>query len=51
LKVNQRFGETFRLHLPSGKIIYENLLFHAGFLLGLFFDQEDGSDMLLQNVG
>jgi hypothetical protein len=23
---------------------------HAGFLLGLFFDPEDGSDMLLRNV-
>jgi hypothetical protein len=25
--------------------------FHAGFLLGLFFDPEDGSDMFLRNVG
>jgi hypothetical protein len=24
--------------------------FHAGFLLGLFFDPEDGGDMFLQNV-
>jgi hypothetical protein len=24
---------------------------HAGFLLGLFFDPEDGSDMFLRNVG
>jgi hypothetical protein len=24
--------------------------FHAGFLLGLFFYPEDGSDMFLQNV-
>jgi hypothetical protein len=24
--------------------------FHAGFLFGLFFDPEDGGDMLLQNV-
>jgi hypothetical protein len=25
-------------------------LLHAGYLLGLFFDPEDGSDMLLQNI-
>jgi hypothetical protein len=24
--------------------------FHAGFLLGLFFDPEDGGDMFLRNV-
>jgi hypothetical protein len=25
--------------------------FYAGFLLGLFFDPEGGSDMFLRNVG
>jgi hypothetical protein len=25
--------------------------FHAGFLLGLFFDSEDGGDMFLRNIG
>jgi hypothetical protein len=25
--------------------------FHTGFLLGLFFDPEDGGDMFLENVG
>jgi hypothetical protein len=25
--------------------------FHAGFLLGLFFDPEDGDDIFLRNVG
>jgi hypothetical protein len=25
--------------------------FHAGFLRGLFFDPEDGSDMFLRKVG
>jgi hypothetical protein len=24
--------------------------FHAGFLLGLFFDPEDGGDMFIRNV-
>jgi hypothetical protein len=26
-------------------------LLHAGFLLGLFFDTEDGSDTFLPNLG
>jgi hypothetical protein len=26
-------------------------LIHAGFLLGLFFDPEDGGDMFLLNIG
>jgi hypothetical protein len=46
LKVNRRFGIECRLHhqaLPA-------TFFHAGFLLGLFFDLEDGGDMLLRNV-
>jgi hypothetical protein len=25
--------------------------FHAGFLLGFFFDPDDGGDMFLRNVG
>jgi hypothetical protein len=25
--------------------------YHAGFLLGLFFNPEDGGDMVLRNVG
>jgi hypothetical protein len=46
LKVNRHFGGTYRLCLHA-------LLatrFHAGFLLGLFFDPEDGGDMFLRNV-
>jgi hypothetical protein len=43
-KVNRRFGGTYRLHLLA-------TCFHAGFLLILFFDPEDGGDMLLRNVG
>jgi hypothetical protein len=30
---------------------YFGICFHAGFLLGLFFDPEDGGDMFLRNVG
>jgi hypothetical protein len=33
---------------PSKKLA---TCFHAGFLLALFFDPEDGSDMFLRNVG
>jgi hypothetical protein len=39
LKVNRRFGALF------------DTWFHIGFLLGLFFDPEDGGDMFLRNVG
>jgi hypothetical protein len=47
LKVNRRFGGTHRLqHSPLLASC-----FHTGFLLGLFFDPEDGGDMFLRNVG
>jgi hypothetical protein len=39
-KVNPRFRGTSRANLPA-------TYFHAGFLLGLFFDPEDGGDMFL----
>jgi hypothetical protein len=33
------------------KIIMLATFFHAGFLLGLFVDPEDGGDMFLRKVG
>jgi hypothetical protein len=37
-----------RTVLSSGKQVAS--LFHAGFLLGLFFKPEDGSEIILRNV-
>jgi hypothetical protein len=60
LKVNRRFGGTYQLHLQGRKINpgrYQRerkwqaeLDFHAGVLLGLFLDPEDGTGIFLQNV-
>jgi hypothetical protein len=47
LKVNRRFGGTHRLHLQALLVT----CFHAGFLLRLFVDLEDGSEMFLRNFG
>jgi hypothetical protein len=53
LKVNQRFGGIYRLH-PQGRRIsrvrnQDESKWQAerGFLLGSFFDPEDGGDMFL----
>jgi hypothetical protein len=55
LKINRHFGGTYRLHLHGRSISrarnYVATCFHAGFLIGLFFDREDGGDMFLRNVG
>jgi hypothetical protein len=60
MSVNRRFGGTYRLHLQDRRISRARnqfasraLLapcFHAGFLLGLLFDPEDGVDMFFRNI-
>jgi hypothetical protein len=54
LKVNRTFGGIYRLHLhgqrtniPAWKQVASRACFHAGILLGLFFDPEDGNVMFL----
>jgi hypothetical protein len=57
LKVNQYFEEKFRLH-PQGRRISQAKApgikpggkQSSDFLLGLFFDSEDGGEMFLRNV-
>jgi hypothetical protein len=46
LKVNQSFGGTYHLNLQGLATC-----FHSGFLIGVFFDPEDGDDMFLRNIG
>jgi hypothetical protein len=43
--------EEFCLQGYRNRIALRATCFHAGFLLGLFFDPEDGCDMLLRNFG
>jgi hypothetical protein len=38
-------------HKTSLKYSFSCWLLHAGFLLGLLFNPEDGGDMFLRNVG
>jgi hypothetical protein len=49
LKVNRCFGGTCHLHLRRRRISQARTLlatcFHAGFLLGLLLDPEDGGDI------
>jgi hypothetical protein len=48
LKVNQRFGGTYYIHLQEALL---TTCVHAGISFGLFFDPEDGGDIFLRNVG
>jgi hypothetical protein len=58
LKINLRFGETCRLHLQGQKVIQAKMQHEAiskqtsaDLLLGLFFDPDNGGEMILRNVG
>jgi hypothetical protein len=52
IKVNRRSRRTYGLHLQGQKVNYARNHHEAGrFLLGLFFDPEDGDDLFLRNVG
>jgi hypothetical protein len=53
LKVNRRFGGTYLLHLHGLRISPALLAIfsHAGFLLGLFLDSEDGENIFLRSDG
>jgi hypothetical protein len=58
MKMNRRFGVTWRFHLQDRKRsqaknqqVSACYLFHAGFCPGLFFDPENGGDMFFRNIG
>jgi hypothetical protein len=60
VKVNQRFGVTYRFHLQGRRIRQaidqhelgrKQSMIHAGFLLGLHFDPEYEFNMFHRNVG
>jgi hypothetical protein len=54
MKVNQCFGKTYRLHLQCKRVSQTRNHGEVGdsftLVSGLFFDSEDGGDMLLRIV-
>jgi hypothetical protein len=44
----EHIASIFRVKKSGGKVF---TCFHAGILLSLFFDPEDGGDMFLRNFG
>jgi hypothetical protein len=56
-KVNRRFGGKYCILLHGRRISHARnqseacYLLHAGFLLGLFFDPNDGGDIFLRKIG
>jgi hypothetical protein len=50
VKTPHHFGGTYRLHLQRRRVSSACSLLHAGFLLGLLIDPEDGGDIFLRNI-
>jgi hypothetical protein len=52
LNFNRLLGRTYRLHLQDRRISQVRKQREAGrnFLIGLFFDPEDGGDMFARNA-
>jgi hypothetical protein len=50
LKVNRRFGGACGTHVEGRSQVLVAICLHAGFLLGFFFDTENGGDLLLGKV-
>jgi hypothetical protein len=51
MKINRRFGGTYRLFFQGRRVSQASCLLHAGLLRDIFFDPEDGDNQFLRNVG